>query len=293
MILREGNVSTPSSDDEEDTQPEHMSHFYVEVSRVKSLLKKMSSSLDDLSTNFGHNETYYGSIDSKKEEQMLEKQRENVNSLIEDISNTIGTCKTILKAMEEKTTQLIEEENLTCHNQIRKTIHGTLSKQFFDLMRRFQEMQSEHRDNLKNELVRQVAWQKNIELGGSELADLLDTDTDISANLSLVQSSLISGNSMVTNERLQRTIERNQDVSKLTESIAHLAGLMQDFAILVQAQGEKLERLDSYTAASVSYVIGGNRQLQKAIRSKKRFRKKACCLLCCLLAVLIFFCFPF
>ncbi|KAL0219271.1 hypothetical protein P9112_004924 [Eukaryota sp. TZLM1-RC] len=289
--LEEGSPNIASESEEDETQPEHMNEFYVEVSRVKSLLNNMAESLDELGANFGTTETYYGSIDSKKEEQMLEQQREQVNSLIEEIGNIIGTCKTILKSMEERTDQLVEEENLTCHNQIRRTIHGTLSKQFYDQMRRFQEMQTEHRDNLKQELIRQVSWQENIDLDGSDLAQSL-LDGNVSANLSLVQSSLIAGSSMVANDRLQNTLERHQDVVKITESISQLAGLMQDFALLVQAQGEKLERLDSYTAASVRYVIGGNQQLQKAIRSKRRFRKKACCLLCCLTVLLLFFLFP-
>ncbi|KAL0217680.1 hypothetical protein RCL1_008260 [Eukaryota sp. TZLM3-RCL] len=287
----EEGAPTPTESNDDMAQPEHMSEFYVEVSRVKSLLSKMASALDELGTGFGANETYYGAIDARKEEQMLEKQRNTVTTLIESISNMIGTCKTILKSMEEKTTQLVDQEQMTCHNQIRTTIHGTLSKQFYDLMRRFQEMQTEHRDSLKTELVRQAAWQKNIDLDGSELVDTL-LESNIGANLALVQQSLIAGNTAVANDRLQQTVERYQDVKKLTESIAHLAGLMQDFAVLVHAQGEKLERLDSYTSASNRYVMAGNRRLQAAIRSNRGFRKKACCLCCCLAIVLVVLLFP-
>ena len=80
--------------------------------------------------------------------------------------------------------------------------------------------------------------------------------------------------------------DKYQDVLKLESSVAELAEMFRDFALLTEQQGELLDQIEHQVKAASDYVDEGNTELVQAIELQKSIRKKQCCIAAFVLIVI-------
>jgi t-SNARE complex subunit (syntaxin) len=78
-----------------------------------------------------------------------------------------------------------------------------------------------------------------------------------------------------------------QDVLKLEASVAELAQMFQDFALIVEQQGELLDQIEYQVKSSSEYIDEANVEMGQAIDYQISIRKKQCCLAVILLVVIV------
>ncbi|GKD29673.1 syntaxin-43-like protein [Tanacetum coccineum] len=66
------------------------------------------------------------------------------------------------------------------------------------------------------------------------------------------------------------TVEREQEIQQVVESVNELAQIMKDLSVLVIDQGTIVDRIDHNIQNVAASVDDGLKQLQKAERSQKR-----------------------
>ncbi|PAA52414.1 hypothetical protein BOX15_Mlig028615g1 [Macrostomum lignano] len=80
---------------------------------------------------------------------------------------------------------------------------------------------------------------------------------------------------------------RHEDIIKLEKSIKELHDMFLDMAMLVESQGEMVDRIENNVQQAVDYVEAAKRDTKKAVKYQSKARKKKIILLVCLLVVLI------
>lgn len=82
--------------------------------------------------------------------------------------------------------------------------------------------------------------------------------------------------------------ERHDAVKDLEKNLQELHQVFLDMSVLVQAQGEQLDDIESQVARANSYVRGGTERLQKARTLQKSTRKWTCYAIIILLVIILF-----
>ncbi|KAF5473464.1 hypothetical protein F2P56_010073 [Juglans regia] len=82
--------------------------------------------------------------------------------------------------------------------------------------------------------------------------------------------------------------ERHDAVREMEKNLKELHQVFLDMAVLVQAQGEQLDNIESHVARANSFVRGGTRELQTARKHQKNTRKWTCFAIILLLLIVLF-----
>ncbi|KAI4341312.1 hypothetical protein MLD38_026048 [Melastoma candidum] len=82
--------------------------------------------------------------------------------------------------------------------------------------------------------------------------------------------------------------ERHDAVKDMERNLKELHQVFLDMAVLVQAQGEQLDDIESQVARANSFVHGGTKQLETARKHQKNTRKWTCYAVILLLVIILF-----
>ncbi len=81
--------------------------------------------------------------------------------------------------------------------------------------------------------------------------------------------------------------ERHDAVKEMEKNLKELHQVFLDMAVLVQAQGEQLDNIETHVARANSYVRGGTQQLQTARAYQINTRKWTCYAIILLLVIVL------
>lgn len=87
--------------------------------------------------------------------------------------------------------------------------------------------------------------------------------------------------------RLKHAEEKYQDVLELESNIAELHQMFVDFALIVDKQGDLLDKIELGIKLADEYVTDGNIEMEKAIEEQKKYRRKQLCLCCTCTIILV------
>ena len=86
---------------------------------------------------------------------------------------------------------------------------------------------------------------------------------------------------------IQEIQERHDAVKDIEKNLKELHQVFLDMAVLVQAQGEQLDNIETHVNRANSYVRGGTQQLQTARSLQKNTRKWTCYAIIILLVIIL------
>lgn len=265
--------------DEDDVGPEvavnvesekFMEEFFEQVEEVRNNIDKISKNVDEVKKKHS---------DILSAPQADEKVKDELEELMSDIKKTANKVRAKLKMMEQSIEQEESSKMNSADVRIRKTQHSTLSRKFVEVMTDYNSTQTDYRERCKGRIQRQL------EITGKSTTDEELEDMLESGNPAIFTSGII----MDTQQAKQtlRDIEaRHNDIIKLETSIRELHDMFVDMAMLVESQGEMIDRIEYNVEQSVDYVETAKMDTKKAVKyQSKARRKKIIIVICC--AVLI------
>uniref|UniRef100_A0A6I8NTT9 Syntaxin-1A n=1 Tax=Ornithorhynchus anatinus TaxID=9258 RepID=A0A6I8NTT9_ORNAN len=193
-----------------------------------------------------------------------EKTKEELEELMADIKKTANKVRSKLKSIEQSIEQEEGLNRSSADLRIRKTQHSTLSRKFVEVMSEYNATQSDYRERCKGRIQRQLEITGRTTTS-EELEDMLE-----SGNPAIFASGIIM-DSNITNE-----------IIKLETSIRELHDMFMDMAMLVESQGEMIDRIEYNVEHSVDYVERAVSDTKKAVKYQSKARqKKIMIIVCC------------
>uniref|UniRef100_UPI00358E649A syntaxin-1A-like n=1 Tax=Myxine glutinosa TaxID=7769 RepID=UPI00358E649A len=260
------------SDDEDDVsitvERDHfMEEFFEQVEEIRGCIDTIKESVDDVVK-------MHSSILSAPNTD--EKMKEELEQFMVEIKKSSNKVRFKLKAIEHSIENDENNPRSSADLRIRKTQHSTLSRKFVEVMSKYNTTQSNYRERCKNRIQRQL------EITGKattseELEHMLET-----GNPTIFTSGIIM-DSQISKQAFDEIECRHKDIIKLENSIRELHDMFLDMAMLVESQGEMIERVEYNVVHSVDYVERAVTDTKKAVkyRSKAR-RKKILIAICCM-----------
>ncbi|NWH75218.1 STX1B protein, partial [Piaya cayana] len=153
--------------------------------------------------------------------------------------------------------------------------HSTLSRKFVEVMTEYNATQSKYRDRCKDRIQRQLEITGRTTTN-EELEDMLE-----SGKLAIFTDD-ITMDSQMTKQALNEIETRHNEIIKLETSIRELHDMFVDMAMLVESQGEMIDRIEYNVEHSVDYVERAVSDTKKAVKyQSKARRKKIMIIICC------------
>ncbi|XP_023939715.1 syntaxin-1A isoform X5 [Pararge aegeria] len=234
-----------------------MDEFFSEVEEIREMIDKIQANVEEVKKK-------HSAILSAP--QSDEKTKHELEDLMADIKKTANKVRGKLKHIEQNIEQEEHSNKSSADLRIRKTQHSTLSRKFVEVMTEYNRTQTDYRDRCKNRILRQL-----------EITGRATTDDELEAMLEQDNPAVFTQGIIMETQQAKQTLAdieaRHADIIKLETSIRELHDMFMDMAMLVESQGEMIDRIEYHVEHAVDYVQTATQDTKKALKYQSKARR--------------------
>lgn len=246
-----------------------MDEFFQEVEEIRESIDKIQNNVEDVKRK-------HSAILSAP--QTDEKMKQELEDLMSDIKKTANKVRAKLKVIEQNIEQEEQVNKASADLRIRKTQHSTLSRKFVEVMTEYNRTQTDYRERCKGRIIRQL-----------EITGRTTTNEELENMLEQGNSAVFTQGIIMDTAQAKQTLAdieaRHMDIIKLETSIKELHDMFMDMAMLVESQGEMIDRIEYHVEHAVDYVQTATQDTKKALKYQSKARRKKIMMVACGLAV--------
>ncbi|XP_021927509.1 syntaxin isoform X5 [Zootermopsis nevadensis] len=247
-----------------------MDEFFAEVEEIREMIDKIQANVEEVKKK-------HSAILSAP--QTDEKVKQELEDLMADIKKTANKVRAKLKVIEQAVEQEEQSNKSSADLRIRKTQHSTLSRKFVEVMTEYNRTQTDYRERCKGRIQRQL-----------EITGRTTTNEELEEMLEQGNPAVFTQGIIMETQQARQTLAdieaRHADIIKLENSIRELHDMFMDMAMLVENQGELVDRIEYHVASSGDAVVAARGNLIIAEDYRHKARKKKILIIICLLIVL-------
>uniref|UniRef100_A0A1I7VTV0 t-SNARE coiled-coil homology domain-containing protein n=1 Tax=Loa loa TaxID=7209 RepID=A0A1I7VTV0_LOALO len=150
--------------------------------------------------------------------------------------------------------------------RIRKTQHSTLSRKFVEVMTDYNKTQTDYRERCKGRIQRQLDIAGK-QVGDEDLEEMIE-----SGNPGVFTQGIIT-DTQQARQTLADIEARHNDIMKLESSIRELHDMFMDMAMLVESQGEMVDRIEYNVEHAKEFVDRAVADTKKAVQYQSKARR--------------------
>ncbi|XP_076265814.1 syntaxin 1A isoform X5 [Rhynchophorus ferrugineus] len=248
-----------------------MDAFFGEVEEIREMIDKIQANVEEVKKK-------HSAILSAP--QSDDKTKQELEDLMSDIKKTANKVRAKLKVIE----QSIDQEETTNKNsadlRIRKIQQSTLSRKFVEVMTEYNRTQTDYRERCKARIMRQL-----------EITGRTTTNEELEEMLEQGNSAVFTQGIIMETQQAKQTLAdieaRHADIIKLENSIRELHDMFMDMAMLVENQGELVDRIEYHVETTGNHVAEGRVQLKAAEEYQSKARKKKIFIFICLTVLIV------
>lgn len=249
-----------------------MDEFFAEVEEIREMIDKIQANVEEVKKK-------HSSILSAP--QTDEKVKQELEDLMADIKKTANKVRAKLKVIEQAVEQEEQSNKSSADLRIRKTQHSTLSRKFVEVMTEYNRTQTDYRERCKGRIQRQL-----------EITGRTTTNEELEEMLEQGNPAVFTQGIIMETQQAKQTLAdieaRHADIIKLENSIRELHDMFMDMAMLVENQGEMIDRIEYHVEHAVDYVQTATQDTKKALKyQSKARRKKILIIICVLIAIAV------
>ncbi|KAJ7308964.1 hypothetical protein JRQ81_008246 [Phrynocephalus forsythii] len=277
---QELRTAKDSDDDDEVTvgvdRDRFMDEFFEQVEEIRGFIENLSENVEEVKRK------HSAILASPNPD---EKTKEELEDLMSGIKKTANKVRSKLKSIEQSIEQEEGLNRSSADLRIRKTQHSTLSRKFVEVMSEYNATQSDYRERCKGRIQRQLEITGRTTTS-EELEDMLESGNPAIFSSGVTSLPLLgdpaSVNLSISKQALNEIETRHSEIIKLENSIRELHDMFMDMAMLVESQGEMIDRIEYNVEHAVDYVERAVSDTKKAVKyQSKARRKKIMIIICC------------
>lgn len=255
--------------------PSFMREFFEAVGEIQITLKQGRDAVQHIDAM----------LDRMLRATTQEAQQAASDSLNQQVNTTMGHISAGKRGLEELQSQADQDDQAKCsptQRTIRANMQRALAQKHQQVLLEFQRSQREFKRALEQRRVRELHLLCP-QATGEQLREMVEAG-ETSSQIMVRRMAGVHANIL---EEVQRIRDKHQDILLLEKSIADLAQMFQEIAILVDAQGDLLDSIESNVHRTNEYTGKGVKELDTTVKIQASTRKWQYCLSCFCLVVLI------
>ncbi|EZA55428.1 Syntaxin-1A [Ooceraea biroi] len=192
--------------------------------------------------------------------------KQELEDLMTDIKKTANKVRAKLKVIEESIERDEHTNKSSADLRIRKTQQSTLSRKFVEVMTEYNRTQTDYRERCKGRIQRQL-----------EITGRTTTNEELEEMLEQGNPAVFTQGIIMETQQAKQTLAdieaRHADIIKLENSIRELHDMFMDMAMLVESQGEMIDRIEYHVEHAVDYVQTATQDTKKALKYQSKARR--------------------
>ncbi|XP_035722786.1 syntaxin-1A-like isoform X4 [Vespa mandarinia] len=248
-----------------------MTEFFAEVEEIREMIDRIQTNVEDVKKK-------HSAILSAP--QTDEKVKMELEDLMSDIKKTANKVRAKLKVIEQNIEQEEHTNKSSADLRIRKTQHSTLSRKFVEVMSEYNRTQTDYRERCKGRIQRQL-----------EITGRTTTNDELEEMLEQGNPAVFTQGIIMETQQAKQTLAdieaRHADIIKLENSIRELHDMFMDMAMLVESQGEMIDRIEYHVEHAVDYVQTATQDTKKALKYQSKARRKMIFIIICVLILAV------
>ncbi|XP_018561958.1 syntaxin isoform X1 [Anoplophora glabripennis] len=248
-----------------------MDAFFQEVEEIRDMIDKIQANVEEVKKK-------HSSILSQP--QSDEKMKQELEDLMADVKKTANKVRAKLKVIEQSIETEEQNNKSSADLRIRKTQHSALSRKFVEVMTEYNRTQTDYRERCLARIKRQL-----------EITGRTTTNEELEEMLEQGNPAVFTQGIIMETQQARQTLAdieaRHADIIKLENSIRELHDMFMDMAMLVENQGELVDRVEYHVTTAQDHVKGGHMNLSQAQKYQSKARKKKILIIICLIVALI------
>lgn len=248
-----------------------MERFFTDVSNIRETISDIELCIKEV------RKLHSAILSAPSQDESTKGRLEDLNAEIKQKSNKVRTLlKTIQKNIEEED----DPKRLGADIRIRQTQHSSLSKSFVDVMTDYNKVQTDYREKCKATIQRQL-----------EITGRSTNDEELEEMLEQGNISVFTQDIIMDTQQAKQTLAdikaRHEDIMNLEKSIRELHEMFMDMAMLIESQGEMIDRIEYHVEHAKDHVKIGTEDTKKAKEYQSKARKKKIIIIICISVLLL------
>ncbi|XP_038117655.1 syntaxin-1A isoform X4 [Culex quinquefasciatus] len=248
-----------------------MEDFFQDVEQIREMIDKIQANVEEVKKK-------HSAILSAP--QSDEKTKQELEDLMADIKKTANRVRGKLKSIEQNIEQEEQTNKSNADLRIRKTQHSALSRKFVEVMTEYNRTQTDYRERCKGRIQRQL-----------EITGRATTNEELEEMLEQGNSAVFTQGIIMETQQAKQTLAdieaRHADIIKLENSIRELHDMFMDMAMLVESQGEMIDRIEYHVEHAMDYVQTATQDTKKALKYQSKARRKKIFIIVCVAITLV------
>ncbi|KAF8566871.1 hypothetical protein P879_04025 [Paragonimus westermani] len=250
--------------------PQYMNDFFAQVEEIRNLIERVQALVEDVKNK--HSDVLSSpnqdeSMPNRLNSFILLATKAQLEEAMAEIKMIAHKVRAKLKQMEMNIEYDENSDKSSADLRIRKTQYSTISRNFIEVMTDYNKAQVAFRDACKNRIKRQMEIAER-KISNEELEDMLE-----SGNPAIFTQEIMT-DTQQAKQSLADIEARHQDIMKLEKSIKELHDMFMDMAMLVESQGEMIDRIEYNVEQAVDYIESAKADTKKAVKYQSSARKK-------------------
>lgn len=249
-----------------------MDNFFQHVATIRGNIDKIAQDVEQVK------KMHSTMLSAAVQEQEVKDELERV---MFDVKRTANTVRTNLKEMEQRINQQDQESsyNNYAEARIRRCQHSTLARRFVEVMSDYNTTQSDYREKCKARIKRQL-----------EITGKTKTYEEVEEMLEGGDPAIFTSDIVIETQQARQALgdieARHRDIINLEKSIQELHEMFLDMAMLVESQGEMIDRIEYNVEQAVDFVQSAKSDTKKAVKYQSKARRKKILIIICVLVLL-------
>ncbi|XP_073150115.1 syntaxin-132-like [Henckelia pumila] len=255
-----------------------LENFFKQVQDIEKQYEKLNTLLRKLQDAHEESKSVTKAANMKAIKQRMEKD-------VDEVGKIARSIKSKIEALDKE--NLANREKPGCGkgsgvDRSRTATTVALKKKFKDRMSEFQTL----RENIHQEY-REVVERRVFTVTGTRAdEETIDKLIETGDSEQIFQKAIREQGRGQVMDTLAEIQERHDAVRDLEKKLLELQQIFMDMAVLVEAQGDMLDNIESQVSSAVDHVQSGNTALQKA-KSLQRSSRKWMCIAIIILLIIV------
>ncbi|PAV91486.1 hypothetical protein WR25_14190 [Diploscapter pachys] len=261
---RLGALKAAQSEDEGDddmhmdaANAQFMEEFFEQVEEIRGSVDLIASNVEEVKKK--HSAILSNPVNDPKT-------KEELDELMASIKRTANKVRGKLKLIENAIEHDESSGSANADLRIRKTQHSTLSRRFVEVMTDYNKTQTDYRERCKGRIQRQLDIAGK-QVGDEDLEEMIE-----SGNPGVFTQGIIT-DTQQAKQTLADIEARHNDIMKLESSIRELHDMFMDMAMLVESQGEMVDRIEYNVEHAKEFVDRAVADTKKAVQYQSKARR--------------------
>lgn len=259
----------------DDENAGYMERFYYEISQTRTWIDEITENVSVIKSL--HSTLLSSPRPDEGTKTELEGRTNQVKALSKKISTTL---KGLEKEIWQEEDELNPAERIPARLRIRRTQHAATLHLFLEAMSLFNNQQTEYREKCIERIHRLASIAKAV-VSDEKIDELLEQ-----GNYGAIFNDDIITETIEARRALEDVQVRHQELIKIEKSLVELRDLFVEMALLVEQQGDLINRIESHVGNTTEYVYEAHREMKKAIEYQRKSRTKLI-IICCVVLVLL------